>query len=193
MEGRGDRAGGQGLADVKSASDLQVIAIKMPNLIGVTGPASATGIRNVPWQNYVTTVDALEQATGYDLLAALPDVIERIVESNDRAPVAALSGPSTGIEGAALTFDASGSTDPDGDALTYAWTFGDGSTATGTSATHAYVDDGTFTVTVTVTDDLWRGEHRDAHRHRIRTPRRRSPPSPHRPRRARSARRSRRR
>lgn len=143
---------GQGLADVKSAADLQVIAIKMPNLIGVTGPASATGIRNVPWQNYVTTVDALEQATGYDLLAALPDNVERIVESSDRAPVAALSGPSTGVEGAALTFDASGSTDPDGDALTYAWTFGDGSTATGASATHTYVDNGTFTVTVTVTD-----------------------------------------
>jgi DNA/RNA endonuclease G (NUC1)/PKD repeat protein len=143
---------GQGLADVKSASDLQVIAIRMPNLVGVTGPASATGIRNLPWQNYVTTVDALEQATGYDLLVALPDGVERVVESNDRAPVAALSGPSTGVEGASLTFDASGSTDPDGDALTYAWTFGDGSTATGPSATHAYADDGTFTVSVTVTD-----------------------------------------
>ena len=75
------------------------------------------------------------------------------MEENDRAPVAALSGPSTrGIEGAALTLRRERLDRSDGDALTYAWTFGDGSTATGASATHAYVDNGTFTVTVTVTD-----------------------------------------
>lgn len=64
---------GQGLADVTSAADLQVIAVNMPN---------TQGIRGNPWQMYVTTVDALEAATGYDFLAALPDDVEAAVEAN---------------------------------------------------------------------------------------------------------------
>ena len=50
-----------------------------------------------------------------------------------------------------LTFSASGS-DPDGDALTYNWQFGDGGSATGQTATHIYQRAGTFTVAMTVTD-----------------------------------------
>ena len=42
--------------------------------------------------------------------------------------------------------------DADGDALTYAWTFGDGATATGADITHTYADAGTFTVRLIVTD-----------------------------------------
>lgn len=50
------------------------------------------------------------------------------------------------------SFSAVGSTDPDGDALTYAWTFGDGATATGPTPTHTYAADGTRDVTLTVSD-----------------------------------------
>lgn len=53
-----------------------------------------------------------------------------------------------------ITFDASDSTDPDGDdaALTYEWDFGDGNTATGATVTHSYDSEGTKNVVVTVTD-----------------------------------------
>lgn len=40
-----------------------------------------------------------------------------------------------------------------GDALSYAWTFGDGQVANALQATHAWADDGTFTATLTATDD----------------------------------------
>ncbi len=62
---------GRGLADVKTARDLRVIAVDMPNV---------NGIATRPWRDYLTTVDALEQATGYDFLDRLPDAIEAEVE-----------------------------------------------------------------------------------------------------------------
>ena len=43
-------------------------------------------------------------------------------------------------------------TDADGDALTYAWDFGDGGTGSGATASHAYTTAGTYTAKVTVTD-----------------------------------------
>ena len=51
-----------------------------------------------------------------------------------------------------MTVTGSGSSDPDGDAITYVWTFGDGGTGTGVAPTHVYADNGTYTVTLTVTD-----------------------------------------
>ena len=144
---------GKGLGDVHGVSDVQVIVVKMPNLVGNTGsPASADGIRNTPWQNFQTSVDAIEQATGYDFLAALPDEIEIPLEANDRPPVAHLAAPSSGFEHAALAFDASGSSDPDGDALTYLWDFGDGATSTEATPSHSYADNGSYTVKLTVKD-----------------------------------------
>jgi len=67
-------------------------------------------------------------------------------------PVAVLSGPTTGTEGSAVTFNGSGSSDPDGDGLLYAWTFGDGTSGNGITPSHTYTDNGTYTVTLTVTD-----------------------------------------
>ncbi len=68
-------------------------------------------------------------------------------------PVADSNGPYTGTEGTEITFDGSGSFDPDGDIDSYNWDFGDGTTDTGVTPTHAYGQDGIYTVTLTVTDN----------------------------------------
>src|SRR2546421_1318741 len=76
----------------------------------------------------------------------------------NRPPVAALRVLWAGSEGAASAdFSADGSRDPDGDSLFYTWVFGDGTTMTTTykEQIHSYVDNGSYTVLLTVTDTHW--------------------------------------
>ncbi len=72
----------------------------------------------------------------------------------DKAPVAAFTrSPASGIVPLAVFFDATESSDPDGVIATYAWAFGDGVAADGATATHTFESAGTYSVTLTVTDD----------------------------------------
>ena len=68
------------------------------------------------------------------------------------APVADPGGPYNGQPGQVITFDGSASADPNGDGLTYSWTFGDGASGNGVNPTHTYTAAGTYTVTLTVSD-----------------------------------------
>jgi DNA/RNA endonuclease G (NUC1) len=134
------------LADITSLAQMQVVAVAMPN---------DPGVRNAPWQQFAVTVDSVEALSGYDLLALLRDDLEIAVESNTRPPVASVAGTLTGIEGVTLiALSGAGSSDPDGDALEFAWAFGDGASATGVSASHIYAQDGAYNVRLIVTDVL---------------------------------------
>ena len=71
----------------------------------------------------------------------------------NRRPIAAMTAtPGSGFAPLDVSFDASGSSDADGDPLTYSWTFGDGASATGVTASHTYAQTGSYTATVTVSD-----------------------------------------
>ena len=135
----------RGLGDVIDYRDVQAIAVIMPN---------DPGVRNIPWETYVTTIDAVETLSGYDLFALLPDEAEAAIESNTQPPLAALSGPGAAIsEGGSASFSAAASVDGNGSIVSYAWEFGDGATGSGDSASHTYPQDGSYTVRVTVTDN----------------------------------------
>ncbi|HSL54519.1 MAG TPA: DNA/RNA non-specific endonuclease, partial [Pyrinomonadaceae bacterium] len=66
----------------------RTIAVNMPNI---------QGIRNNPWETYLTTVDAVEALTGYDFFANVPDAIENAIEAGTNG-----SNP-PGTEGQAVT------------------------------------------------------------------------------------------
>jgi hypothetical protein len=85
----------------------------------------------------------------------------------NQAPIARAGGPYAGNEGSVISFSGATSTDPNGDALTYAWdlnadgTYGDaadaaldasGGNAAGASAARAFGDDGGYTVGLRVSD-----------------------------------------
>ena len=61
--------------------------------------------------------------------------------------------PATGPAPLVVEFDASASTDPNGDALTYGWDFDDGATGMSVSGFHAFTDPGSYDVELTVTDE----------------------------------------
>jgi len=66
---------GQSASDVKS--ETKTIAVAMPN---------KAGVGSHPWTDYLTSVDAIETATGYDFLSnvnrGVQDVIEARVASS---------------------------------------------------------------------------------------------------------------
>jgi PKD repeat protein len=71
------------------------------------------------------------------------------VTKTNVAPTASFTNS---ISNLAVSVNAGASTD-DGTITGYAWNFGDGATATGVTASHTYAAAGTFTVTLTVTDN----------------------------------------
>ena len=73
-------------------------------------------------------------------------------------PVAVFVSPS--CNGLTCAFDGSGSWGGIGGIASYSWNFGDGTTDTGPTPSHAYATAGNYTVTLTITDAL--GRHCDS-------------------------------
>jgi hypothetical protein len=66
-------------------------------------------------------------------------------------PAAAVAGPAAATAGAPAAFSASAPNEPEGTALTFAWAFSDGTTASGPEVSHAFSAVGPASATVTVT------------------------------------------
>ena len=65
-------------------------------------------------------------------------------------PVAAFTASTSELE---VAVDGSSSADEDGTIASYTWDFGDGTTDTGATTSHTYDENGTYDVSLTVTDD----------------------------------------
>jgi len=134
-----------------------------PTFVTITtttpGTGTATGLVHVapqPGDAGTSTVQA-KVSDGSLTDTRIFSVAVNPAQAVNRPPVADAGGPYTGTVGSPVSFSGTGSSDPDGDAITYAWDFDatDGITvdATGATPTHAYGAPGTFTVTLTVTDN----------------------------------------
>ncbi len=80
-------------------------------------------------------------------------VVEITVRATNALPVAAFSmAPSPAYPRQSVGFHAGASYDPDGEIVSYAWAFGDGTIGSGPLAFHSYAAPGTYTVTLTLRD-----------------------------------------
>lgn len=97
--------------------------------------------------DYVITLIATDGLLWSDPDAVLVTVIENL------APTAVASvSPTSGVAPLAVNFDATGSSDPEGDLLYYDWDFGDFSTGVGATPSHEYNLPGLYTASLMVTD-----------------------------------------
>ncbi|MFI5889656.1 PQQ-dependent sugar dehydrogenase [Actinoplanes sp. NPDC051513] len=75
------------------------------------------------------------------------------IGGGNRSPVAvATANRTSGPSPLTVAFSSAGSSDPEGGALTYLWTFGDGTTSTAANPTKTYTGSGSFVATLRVTD-----------------------------------------
>ncbi|HEX2784696.1 MAG TPA: PQQ-dependent sugar dehydrogenase, partial [Ilumatobacteraceae bacterium] len=76
------------------------------------------------------------------------------VSSNQAPVVAASANPTSGAAPLDVTFSSAGSSDPEGHALTYLWTFGDNTTSTAANPVHTYTQAGTYSARLAVSDSV---------------------------------------
>jgi PKD repeat protein len=125
-------------------------------LLYASGMTTAAEVR----ARIIATADDIE-APGWDNRtgAGRINVYRAVTGIDPDAPPVATPGPTdgyTGNKGIAVQFDGSDSKDPNGKAVTYAWNFGNPTSASNTSTlakpTHTYLRAGSYTVTLAVTD-----------------------------------------
>jgi PKD repeat protein len=119
-------------------------------------------INSVPW----TGTQVMDMAFGPDGALYVLDYgtawfggdensgLYRIENATDgHSPVAQAAADRTSGQAALkVSFSSAGSSDADGDVLTYSWDFGDGGTSTAANPSHKYKTNGTYAATVTAKD-----------------------------------------
>lgn len=150
-----------------TVSDSIVITANVSDNVGVAQVVyylSGTVIGTVTNSPFSLSFDTRTKPNGpYTLSAQAYDTSNNTASSQDvnmtisnlnQAPTAQISYDSDPFYqmGESISFDASNSSDPDGNSLSYHWDFGDGSTSTDAAVNHGYSQAGNYTIVLTVSD-----------------------------------------
>ena len=100
------------------------------------------------WKDFETNIVGIKQTTVSVVTPYAPSP-----GVSNKLPVADAGQDQKARVDKKVYFDGSNSKDPDGSILSYKWNFGDGSTASGETASHTYSEPGDYTVTLTVKDN----------------------------------------
>ena len=142
------------------------IGLKMPNLVGLTKLAALAALDKMALHYSVVDKDVAGVAAG--IVAAQNPTVGSTITSGtvvtltvstggggaNRPPTAKFDWtPVKPSVNQTVKFDASGSVDPDGTIAKWVWEFGDGSSSTGQTSSHAYSAPNTYDVTLWITDN----------------------------------------
>ncbi|MCA0239310.1 MAG: PKD domain-containing protein [Proteobacteria bacterium] len=121
---------------------------------GISFNVTTAGVYYVSVQGVGKGNPATDGYSNYGSLGNYSLKITSLAVAN-QPPVAVLSAtPTSGTLPLTVAFSAAGSSDPDGSIASYLWTFGDGATASGATASRVYSTAGSYTAQLTVTDNL---------------------------------------
>jgi len=130
-----------------SDSDGQIVSYAWDFGDGTTGTGKTAEHDYAAGGNYIVTLtvtddDGATRTNPGQVTVTAPPV--------NQSPTAAFTATPTDLT---VGLDAVSSNDPDGNVVAWAWTFGDGTSGSGQTATHDYAAAGTYRVQLTVTDD----------------------------------------
>jgi plastocyanin len=131
-------------------SDIPVVFSTTAGTLKSGGSALYTDIKGQVQDILTTSKEATVTATSGTINASTK--IE--IEAANKPPTAAfVYSPLSPTVGEKVYFNASESADSDGVIVSYEWDFGDGSSGSGQKASHSFAKEGSYKVTLVVTDD----------------------------------------
>lgn len=131
--------------------DGSIVSYEWADDQGEAIPAGATTTANFTiLGNHTVSLNVTDDDGAWDTDAVLVTVTS---PPANQPPVADAGSDQTVSVGQTVQFNGSGSYDPDGTIVSYAWDFGDGYNATGIAPTHPYSSAGAYTATLNVTDN----------------------------------------
>ncbi|MDH3978094.1 MAG: PKD domain-containing protein [Gammaproteobacteria bacterium] len=146
-----DSYGNDGVDDFFGTSAAAPHAAAIAALMLEASPGSTPGQVNSALENSAIDMNTpgFDYNSGYGLIQADAAIAALLSGGGNAPPTAEFD---TSITGLGVTFTDQ-SSDSDGNIASWSWNFGDGNTAIVQNPTHSYAASGTYTVTLTVTDN----------------------------------------